>query len=64
MSESSDETVRLWGAMTGAALHTLEGHSGEVTSRLLARRQAGRVRVRDAMTSTLDVEVDVLERDV
>ena len=32
MSGSYDRTVRLWDAATGAALQTLEGHSGWVTS--------------------------------
>ena len=32
MSGSDDETVRLWDAATGAALQTLEGHTGSVTS--------------------------------
>jgi hypothetical protein len=40
-----DKTVRLWDAVTGAALQTLEGHSAGFLSGLLARRQAGRVRV-------------------
>jgi WD40 repeat protein len=29
---SGDKTVRLWDAVTGAALQTLEGHSGGVIS--------------------------------
>jgi WD40 repeat protein len=29
-SASWDKTVRLWDSTTGAARHTLEGHSGEV----------------------------------
>ena len=29
---SSDRTVRLWDSVTGAALQTLEGHSGWVNS--------------------------------
>jgi WD40 repeat protein len=32
MSGSDDKTVRLWDAMTGVALLTLEGHSGSVSS--------------------------------
>jgi WD40 repeat protein len=32
VSGSYDKTVRLWDAVTGAALQTLEGHSGSVTS--------------------------------
>ena len=32
VSGSSDETVRLWDAMTGALLQTLEGYSGSVRS--------------------------------
>jgi WD40 repeat protein len=32
VSGSGDGTVRLWDAVTGAALQTLEGHSGSVTS--------------------------------
>jgi WD40 repeat protein len=32
VSGSEDKTVRLWGAATGAALQTLDGHSGPVTS--------------------------------
>jgi WD40 repeat protein len=32
VSGSYDKTVRLWDAVTGAALQTLEGHSGLVTS--------------------------------
>ncbi|PVH69362.1 hypothetical protein DL98DRAFT_439196, partial [Cadophora sp. DSE1049] len=32
VSGSDDKTVRLWDATTGAALQTLEGHSGSVTS--------------------------------
>jgi WD40 repeat protein len=32
VSGSYDDTVRLWDAVTGAALQTLEGHSGHVSS--------------------------------
>jgi WD40 repeat protein len=32
VSGSHDKTVRLWDAVTGAALQTLEGHSGSVSS--------------------------------
>jgi WD40 repeat protein len=32
VSGSSDNTVRLWDAVTGAALQTLKGHSGDVHS--------------------------------
>jgi WD40 repeat protein len=32
VSGSYDKTVRVWDAMTGAALQTLEGHSNSVNS--------------------------------
>lgn len=32
MSGSRDKTIQLWDTKTGAALQTLEGHLGEVTS--------------------------------
>jgi len=60
VSASGDETVRLWGAATGAAHRTLEGHSSTVWAvafspdgKLVASASADKtVRLWDVVTGT------------